>query len=131
MGGLSKSVAQGSALGSLLGGPPNQARAPTTLVGCSQLLRLGALAHCLGRPEGSWEPAGTPELEGAVTLIVPRSCNVLGPGHRDLISLISPTGRTYFPPILWRRKLRTGEGNPVAQVLQLGLAPTSQEKSSL
>ena len=98
-GGLSKSLAQGSALGSLLGGPPNQARAPTTLVGCSQLLPLAwnvciqvpsASAHCLGRPKGSWEPAGTPELGGAVILIVPRCCSVLGPLDIMISSHSSP-----------------------------------------
>lgn len=67
-----------------------------------------ALAHCLGRPGGSVEPAGTPELGGTVSLIVPRHS-----GPCDLVSLIFPAGRIYFPPILWERKLRTGDGKTI------------------
>lgn len=82
---------------------------------------LIAVAHSLG----SAEPAWTPELGGALILIVRRHF-----GPLDLISLISPAGRIYFPPILWKRKLRTGEGKTIAQVLQLELAPTSQEEKA-
>lgn len=50
----------------------------------------------------------------------------VGPsGRHELISFISPAGRMDFPPILRRRKLRTGERKPIAQVLQLRWAPTS------
>lgn len=82
---------------------------------------LSAVAHYVG----SAEPAWTPELGGALILIVPRHF-----GPLDLISLISPAGRIYFPPILWKRKLRTGEGKTIAQVLRLELAPTSQEEKA-
>lgn len=130
---MSKSLAQGSALGSLLGGSPNQAKGPPTSGGCSQLLRLAgmcilvpsALVHCLGKSGGSAEPAGTPELGGAVILTVPRH-----DGPHDLVSLISPAGRIYFPPILWKRKLRIREGMPIAQVLPLSLAPIFQEEKA-
>lgn len=111
-------------MGSLLGGSPNQAKGPPTSVGCSQLLRLAgmcilvpsALVHCLGKSGGSAEPAGTPELGGAVILIVPRH-----DGPHDLVSLISPAGRIYFPPILWKRKQnKRGDANCPGALAEFG-----------
>lgn len=104
---LSKSLAQGSALGSLLGGPPNQARAPTTLVGYSQLLcrawNVRFQVPSASRPivwgdlKGVGSQPGPPERRQAVTLLVPGGCNVRGLGTSPSVSGISPTERIFLP----------------------------------
>lgn len=90
-----------------------------------------SLVHYLGRPGGSAPASQEPRAGRNPNPNSPWAPQCARPsGHCELISLISPTGRTYFSPISWSRKLRTGVGKPIAQVLQLRLAPTCQEEKA-
>lgn len=138
VGGAVQKPSPGICLGSLLGSPQTRPslHPTTTSVDCPQLLcrgwnvcipvLLNALAFCSWRTGESAPASHHPRAGRGPDPNSPSALQCVGPsGHHELISFISPAGRMDFPPILRRRKLRTGESKPIAQVLQLRWAPTS------